>query len=174
MNSIRNEYSKIGVTEFYKKYGDTYSNPHEKTIHKHLLLILNQFNKNDKILDLCCGSGEVSLFLYNKGFNNISGIDPYTKQNYIDRTGLKCSGMDFSDLSTKGLTEQYNTIICSFAMHLCPKSYLPNLLYQLSLVTHNLIIISPHKKPEINHYFTLSKTQYIDNVYLKIYNSELF
>lgn len=36
-----------------------------------------------KILDVGCGSGELLNFLYSQGFNNLTGIDPYIKNNDI-------------------------------------------------------------------------------------------
>jgi len=36
----------------------------------------------DKIVDLACGSGEITLPLKQMGYNNIAGIDPYTFTKY--------------------------------------------------------------------------------------------
>jgi 2-polyprenyl-3-methyl-5-hydroxy-6-metoxy-1,4-benzoquinol methylase len=38
--------------------------------------------QNDRILDLACGNGEVTLPLKSMGYNNLTGIDPYTFSVY--------------------------------------------------------------------------------------------
>lgn len=170
---IRNEYNKIGVEAFYKKNADTYENPHEPIIHSHLnQLIKNKTINNGRILDLCCGTGQVSLFLKKQGFRNIEGVDPFTNMEYQKRTDLKAYSFDFKYIATKGLPKQYDTIICSFALHLCPESLLPQVLWQLSEATKTLIIISPNKKPDIGFPFSLVKEQKEQRVFCKIYQKQ--
>ena len=43
----------------------------------------------------------------------------------------------------------YDTIVCSFALHLAPLSRLPALAIQLSLLAGTLLVLTPHKRPEI-------------------------
>lgn len=167
--SIRNLYKEQGVELFYKNNSTTYHNPHEKIIHEHIKHFFKYINKNDKILDLCCGSGEVSRFLLQHGFNNIVGCDPFTHENYKLKTNLNCLTHDFKYLSNNKLNTEFDLIICSFALHLCDKSLLPNLLFNLSLITKKLIIISPNKKPDINVYFYLNEEFYLNKVRGKFY-----
>ena len=61
---------------------------------------------------------------------------------------------EFQDMIEKGLPK-VDTIICSYAIHLCCKSMLPMLLYSLSQSSDNLIIISPSDSLEIKHYWKL-------------------
>ena len=43
----------------------------------------NPFIKAEhKILDLACGSGEITLVLQQIGYKNIEGVDPYTHNKY--------------------------------------------------------------------------------------------
>ena len=75
-------YRKQGVKEFYEQEGENYSNPHKYYIERLLRKKLGPHNpylkRNDRILDLACGSGEVTLPLKQIGYTQISGIDPYT------------------------------------------------------------------------------------------------
>ncbi len=45
--------------------------------------------------------------------------------------------------------DQFSSIISSFAMHLCPEKQLFSLVSQLFLITKNIVIITPHKRPEL-------------------------
>jgi hypothetical protein len=69
--------------------------------------------------------------------------------------------MSFKDIVNKGLPSyNFSCIICSFALHLCQPSMLPDLLWRLSEKSNFLVIISPSKfpligKPKVeNHCFT--------------------
>ena len=45
---------------------------------------------------------------------------------------------------------RWRTIVCSFAMHLCSKDYLPTLCMMLACSAKHLVILTPHKRPEID------------------------
>lgn len=151
--AIRIGYEEYGAIGFYQKFGDDYRNPQEADVQKVLELALAAINapisKDNPILDLACGSGEVTLTLTNLGYINIDGIDPYTYNAYRQRTGKTAETYTFEDIADGVLdSRNYNLIICSFALHLLAESRLPALLYQLSRIASNLIIITPHKRPE--------------------------
>lgn len=133
------------MDDYYLKHGSEYRNPHEKVIHRLMNLALDKGFVGDKVLDLCCGSGEVTLAL---GDRDITGIDPYTEGAYFERTGKPLLQLTFNDIINGELEGQYDTIICSFALHLCPKSLLPSLLWQLGQAASTLIVITPNKKPD--------------------------
>lgn len=171
MKSIRESYQEQGVQSFYSQYGNNYSNPHENTIHKHLknLIQKEHISGNNSVLDLCCGSGEVTRFLIGQGINNIEGIDPFTSKIYKNRTKKNCFELNFSEIAQGEMQKKYDIIICSFAMHLCDTSLLPSLLFRLALNSKKLIIISPHKKPDINFYWELNENYYFDRVRTRIF-----
>lgn len=167
---IRNQYSQFGVEKFYQDNAETYENPHEPIIHAHLnSCIRDKSLKNGRILDLCCGTGQVTKLLQKNGFRNIEGIDPFTNLEYQKRTGCVAYNFDFKYIATKGLPKQYDTIICSFALHLCPESLLPQVLWQLGESCKTLIILSPNKKPEIGFPFELVSNKKEQRVFTKIY-----
>lgn len=162
MNSIREGYKKYGVEKYYELHKEDYENPHEYTIKKLLLTAKKEWKIKGKILDLCCGSGEVSNCF--KEFE-VEGIDPYTKNLYEAKTNNKCKSMTFKDIVKKGINEKYDYVISSFGMHLCEESMLPMLLYRLSQISENLIIITPHKRPNCNgNYFKEIKRMKLDKV----------
>ena len=63
---------------------------------------------------------------------------------------------------------------CSFALHLvADKSLLFSVCTQLSLMSDHLIVITPHKRPNIEPHmgWTLLDEQVIDRVRLRLYRS---
>ena len=58
--------------------------------------------------------------------------------------------LTFKEIVEYGIDETYDTIICSFAMHLCEESLLPMLLWRLGECSKNLLILTPHKRPDCN------------------------
>lgn len=87
-------YNTIGVKEFYEQEGSQYNNPHKYDIERILRKKLGKENSilkhNHKILDLACGSGEVTKPLLSFGYKNIIGVDPYTSEAYTSNTNLPC------------------------------------------------------------------------------------
>lgn len=173
-DSVRAGYEELGIEDYYKRHCEDYSNPHISII-KELIDISNciQYLGNN-ILDLCCGGGEITNILKDNNFN-IEGLDPYTAPAYKKNTGKECLIYDFKDIVQGALqNRRYNTIICSYAMHLCEESMLNNLLYQLSLIANTLIIITPHKRPEIRDWWKEVKTFKYKGITLKVYKTTEF
>ncbi|KAG5728614.1 hypothetical protein E4T56_gene1979 [Termitomyces sp. T112] len=100
------------------------------------------------------------------GLPKILAADPFTSAAYRDRVHLSCSALSFKDIaegalpppSTDELTHEtspepypvIDIIICSFALHLVENpSELFSLLWELSSKARWLVILAPHKKPEI-------------------------
>jgi sodium/proline symporter len=75
------------------------------------------------------------------------------------------------DISLRYLPDNFNTIICSYALHLCPKSYFNNLLYALSIGCKYFVVISPSKYPLIDKYFKLVDKTIINRTHCRIYKS---
>lgn len=148
MSAIRNLYNEKGVDQYYAQEGGAYANPHFPQIET--LLTQNQRNIDyNKVLDFCCGSGEVSQVLQKLGYPIPQASDPYTQEAYRLHFTQDCWNLSFDDVIRGKLTEQFSSIICSFAMHLCSKDKLYPLVYQLFQHTNQLIIITPHKRPEL-------------------------
>mmetsp|Transcript_26994 Transcript_26994/g.44065 ORF Transcript_26994/g.44065 Transcript_26994/m.44065 type:complete len:200 (-) Transcript_26994:226-825(-) len=159
--SFRDAYSHGGAAEYYTTHGSGYRNPHERE----LCLVLEEFLKrhsntldfSEKILDLACGSGEVTSFLLSQAKElsifqplNIDACDPYTGEAYLQRIGRNCSAASFEDIEGGELFGSiYGLCIVSFALHLVQPSRLHNTCMQLALVSRYLFVISPHKKPII-------------------------
>lgn len=71
----------------------------------------------------------------------------------------------------KQINKQFDIIICSYALHLCPTSYFKTLLYRLAILCNKLVIISPSKYPMINSHFTLTNSTIIDRTHTRIFES---
>ena len=105
------------------------------------------------VLDLACGSGEVTLSLVEMAHEmenlSIAGIDPYTADAYHARTGKIAERTSFEQIAGGAPAgRRYSLIICSFAMHLIDQSWLPALLIQLGMISGSMWILTPHKRPE--------------------------
>lgn len=151
-DSIRGEYEEHGVHGYYEQFGATYRNPHEKIIGEVLRAAVAKWKPDlRRVLDLACGSGEVTLALQKLGCTAIDGIDPYTGEAYQKRTGKTADPYTFEQIAAGMLAdrqnEKYSLIVCSFAMHLVEESRLPMLVYQLMVIAESLLILTPHKRP---------------------------
>ncbi|OCH91891.1 hypothetical protein OBBRIDRAFT_825085 [Obba rivulosa] len=92
----------------------------------------------------------------------VIATDPYTADAYHSRTALQCASLCFKDiaegsfpslppsLQTSDEPSKLDMVVCSFALHLVESpSELFALLWELSTKARWLIIIAPHKKPDI-------------------------
>jgi 2-polyprenyl-3-methyl-5-hydroxy-6-metoxy-1,4-benzoquinol methylase len=176
MAAIRNLYSELGVEQYYAQSGGAYTNPHFLQIEA--LLVQNQSRIDyAEVLDFCCGGGEVSQVLQKLDYPLPQASDPYTQEAYRQNIGKECWDFSFEEVIRGKLEGQFSSIICSFAMHLCPQKQLYPLVYQLFQHTAQLIIITPHKRPELEKLtgvqllftdFTL--TERGKKVFLKVYD----
>jgi 2-polyprenyl-3-methyl-5-hydroxy-6-metoxy-1,4-benzoquinol methylase len=101
-------------------------------------------------IDLACGSGEVTLALQALGCESVDGIDPYTGEAYRARTGTLAEPFTFEQIAEGALEgRRYSLIVCSYALHLLPASRLPIVAYQLHRIAPALIVLTPHKRPQL-------------------------
>jgi 2-polyprenyl-3-methyl-5-hydroxy-6-metoxy-1,4-benzoquinol methylase len=149
--AIRLEYERHGVQGFYAQSGASYRNPHERIVRAILRQAVDRWGIDvQHVLDLACGSGEVTLALQELGCTSIDGIDPYTYQAYFQRTSKHAEKYTFEQITAGALLgRNYSLIVCSFALHLLEQSRLPGLACQLKLISDTLIIITPHKRPQL-------------------------
>lgn len=164
--SIREYYEKYGIDNYYKNNAKTYNNPHIKIIES-LVAEISRYLRGMKLLDLCCGTGEITNILSNE---NIKGADPYTFEIYKERTDKYCYPFSFKDIAMGKLTETFDAVICSYGLHLCEKSLFPVVLWQLSRISETLIVITPNKKPDCRTSgWVLLNEMIKDRVRLRIY-----
>ena len=166
---IRVEYENYGVDGFYINFGNEYRNPHFLDIKKALDIVIDNWKfKVGTSLDLCAGGGEITSII-----GCSEGCDPYTFDLYEKNTGKNCLRYSFDDIFNGRLNDEYDTIICSYALHLADKTKLPQIIYQLSCVCKHLLIISPTKKPEIDESwgFKIINEAYISGVRVRLFES---
>ena len=106
---VRNAYAAHadGATGFYVDEGSTYTNPHDGGVREALVRAVRAWpdlfapadqpgsTADDRILDLSCGSGEVTAALVAAGvhLDRIDACDPYTGAAYERRIGKKCANL---------------------------------------------------------------------------------
>lgn len=148
--AIRHAYERYGPAEFYRSFGADYRNPHEEAIGNALQEAMARWRPDlSHVLDLACGSGEATLALRPLA-GSIDGLDPYTYEAYLARTGQRAERWSFEQIAAGALEgRRYSLIVCSFALHLLERSRLPLLCRQLSRVAPALLVLTPHKRPEI-------------------------
>ena len=96
--------SSYGVEGFYQEFGDEYCNPDEATIRSALRRAHSRWQVDTThVLDLACGSGEVTLALRQLGYPRIEGIDPHTGAAYQDRTGQPARALSFEQIAAGAL-----------------------------------------------------------------------
>jgi SAM-dependent methyltransferase len=167
-DGIRNAYARHvgGADGYYREFGATYRNPHELIVQLLVARLCEETiglpEGSGRILDLACGSGEVTLALINKGIDRqrITSCDPYTSEAFTARTGMHCESWSFAGIANGIFDEQsagkthsddgFAFTICSYALHLCEPSWLPVVAQALARASQKLAIITPHKRPIID------------------------
>lgn len=149
--SIRAEYESRGVGGFYAEAGADYRNPHEPQLRRCIRAAVEAWRPDlSHVLDLAAGSGEATLALRELGAAAVDGVDPYTADAYLRRTGQAAERFTFEHVAAGALAgRRYTLVVCSFALHLCEASRLPAVAQQLGLAGDKLLILTPHKRPVI-------------------------
>jgi SAM-dependent methyltransferase len=156
-NGVRNAYAAHpdGAAGYYIDEGALYRNPHEDAVEAMVALAVKTWPDvfGGRVLDLCCGSGEATLALRTAGIDiaNIDACDPYTGAAYQERVGRPADSFSFADIAADALQgRSYSAVVCSYALHLCEQSWLPRVCLALAEVSSTLVIITPHKRPELS------------------------
>lgn len=165
LQAIRHAYVEKGVEGFYATT-DHYDNPHLAQIAQ--LLTQNQHRIDfSRVLDFACGSGEVTQILADMGHTQTVGCDPFLGHLFEKKHQKTCLNLDFEAVIRGALqplvTAPFSAIVCSFAMHLCPEKQLFPLVQQLFQHSRQLVIISPHKRPDLSLH-TAALLQFEDSV----------
>jgi SAM-dependent methyltransferase len=149
---IRPAYDRLGPDAYYAAHGHDYANPHEPIVRR----LLTEWYESRRppvdarILDLACGSGEVTCFFLECGHRQVTGADPFTAEAYRRRTGLDALPLDFVSIAQGALADRrYDFVICSFALHLAESGLAPQVCVRLAEIAPELIVLTPHKRPEI-------------------------
>jgi SAM-dependent methyltransferase len=157
---VRDEYADHpgGAEGWYRDRGAAYVNPHEPAVIAAVAHAVGWWPELfvGEILDLCCGSGEVSLALRSVGVraDAITGCDPYTGRAYLARCGRDALSFSFAEIAEGALADRgFTTVVCSYALHLCDASWLPRVCFALRDSASNLVVVTPHKRPELRPSF---------------------
>lgn len=101
--------------------------------------ILDEIKSNfdDKILDVGCGAGYGLILMHQYGYNNLTGIDPFIKQNIIYNQYVNILKKEFEEIKSL-----YDIILFQHSFEHIPEP--AKIFEHLNLVTDNnsIIIIS--------------------------------
>jgi SAM-dependent methyltransferase len=156
MKGFPKKYSEAAGVERYYESCLRYSNPHSSKFKEIIRRLLDwlpldlKITPQTPILDLACGSGQVTKALLENGIDDIIGMDPYLSDQYLRETNKVVYQNSFDDLISGVLIlPKTSLVICSYALHLCLHR-LDDLLLVLQQSSSYLCIISPHGLPIIN------------------------
>ena len=156
-DGVRDEYARPpgGAVGWYAEHGSTYRNPHEDAVAAMVVRAVRTSPDSfaaGRILDLACGSGEVTLALRETGIDptRIDAADPFTGAAYFARTGTMPAVWTFADIAQGALVRRrWSTVVCSYGLHLCEASWLAPVCVALAGAADSLVVITPHKRPVI-------------------------
>lgn len=156
-NGVRDDYARHpdGAAGWYAEHGTRYRNPHEDAVAAMVQRSVVDWPAcfvGGRILDVSCGSGEVTLALRNAGIarDRVDACDPFTADAYRARTGCEAMPWSFADIAGGCCAgRQWSVAICSYALHLCSPSWLATVCRALSDCSSTLIVITPHKRPAL-------------------------
>jgi len=176
-DSIRAQYARYGAQGYYEQFGAHYRNPHELAVRRAMHAAVAAWELDlTHVLDLACGSGEVTLALRGLGARAIDGLDPFTGAAYQARTGQPAEALSFEAIAGGALDgRRYSLVVCSYALHLLDASRLPRLAYQLSRVAGALLVLTPHKRPVLRSDWgwILTGEMVVERVRARSYRSSL-
>lgn len=149
LKAIRNLYEAHGAEAYYRDHPEEYANPHFPQIEALLQANFHRLDCSAGVLDFSAGGGEATLSLRKFGVENCTGCDPFTFELYKKNTGRPCLQWSFKDVIKGAPLGHYSLIVSSFAMHLCPAGDLFPLTWNLLQAAPLLLVITPHKRPEL-------------------------
>ena len=168
---------RYGAQGYYEQFGAQYRNPHEQSVRHAVQTAVTTWSLDlTHVLDLACGSGELTLALRELGAQVVDGLDPFTGAAYQARTGQAAEALSFEAIANGALDgRRYSLIACSYALHLLEASRLPRLAFQLSRIGGTLLVLTPHKRPRLRAEWgwELSGELVVERVRARYYRSTL-
>ena len=134
---------------------------------------INKFdmNKHKKILDLACGDGLITKWIGNK--SDVIGSDGYLHERYTRETCKKCYPYTFANICdfNNSIDNNFDLIVFSYAIDLVEDSYIQQLLYRLSLLSKELLIIRPNKHLINSPFWIYHESHYEGKAKASLYKS---
>ena len=190
---MSDEYSRLGVQQYYELHAEDYRNAHfpdivEAACDAADALMQHWAGDQLSVLDLACGSGEAALALHEwrrrRGMAHLTlscqGADPYTCPAFAQRTGTKALPISFEDVANGYLLQSgmaFDLCVCSFALHLVTeRSRLWAVLNALAASCQYLLLLSPHKRPEVtcSSGWQLAYQTRVARVHTRLYKSTMW
>lgn len=173
MSAIRDKYEQCGVSNYYLEHGGEYENPHAQDVIKCLRYFYSK-EKHMKVLDFACGDGLVSKWIGKR--SEIVGCDGYLHERYIKETGNKCHKHTFQDICdfNNFIENNFDLIVFSYAIDLVGGSYIQQLLYRLSTISKEMLVIRPNKHIINSPFWSIKETYNAEKsksaLYISLFN----
>lgn len=109
-------------------------------------LISKYIAKDKRIVDIGCGSGDLLLYLKQRGYSKLYGIDPSEKSiEELGRKGIHGSVGNIFDETEKKLKRAFDVVICTAVIeHLCQiNTFIPHLMDYLKDLKGVIFIDAP-------------------------------
>lgn len=178
VDPVRARYERHGAAAYYREHAGDYVNPHEPEIRQAIGMAHERWRLDlARVLDLAAGSGEATLALRELGAGAVEACEPFLLEQYARRTGAAAERHAFEDVAAGALAGRaYSLVVCSFALHLAEPSRLPGICAQLALVAPALLVLTPHKRPELRPEWGLALAgEFVwARVRCRLYGSERF
>lgn len=119
MNSkIKALYEKESVVDYYDKLTESVG-----VINSERIIFKKYIKNNSKILDVGCGTGRTTIYLFEKGFKDIIGIDLSTKMIKIAKEKYPKINFESIDVLDYKTDDAFDVIIFSFNGLMLIKTY---------------------------------------------------
>lgn len=169
--SVRDGYGRLGVEGYYRLHAADYRNPHEAAVAAAVRRSCAGLDLS-AVLDLACGSGEATLPLLELGAQ-VHAVDPYTGPAFTARTGREAEALSFEQIAAGALAgRRYSLVVCAYALHLVEPSRLFALGWALAAASDTLVVISPHKRPQLARPWRLAREELSDRVRSRTWRSD--
>lgn len=106
-----------------------------------------------RCLDMGCGSGLMTKYLFKYGAVEVDSSDPgdFAAEKFEATFGRSCLRYGFEHVADGSFPGgRYTLVVCAYSMHFMKKALVPAFMAGAVKLTDTLLVISPRDKPVID------------------------